>query len=254
MMKKLMISVSLCLAVAAGLIVAQYRSSAFEETSELSEPGDHWQIKGALSEACTCNVPCTCNFGEGPSPHSYCYVVYSYQIGEGHFNGVKLDGLRFGGMETAKGNAMYLDARADGEQRNALEAVARKVMRVSGDRMGSGKLLGIKYVEIKQQYDDRHDMLDIGGQGSFKTNYIMGRDKSKPVVVVNNTEWAIHEAIKGKTEYLTIKDEYGNRHSVKNTNSNHGDFEYDEKTQFGSISCSSSCSTDSKGEEKKHKH
>jgi len=88
--------------------------------------------------------------------------------------------------------------------------------------------LGVKWALIKQQYDDRQDMLDIGGFGGFKTNYIMGRDKTKPVIVVNNTEWAIREAIKGKTEYLRVKDEYGNENSVKGTNSNHGDFEYTE--------------------------
>ena len=42
-----------------------------------------WKIAGALSEACTCSVPCTCNFGEGPSPHSYCYPFYSYEIRKG---------------------------------------------------------------------------------------------------------------------------------------------------------------------------
>lgn len=251
MIKKVVVFAPLCLAIIAGLIAVQYRATA---SKEAGEPGDRWRIKGALSEACTCNVPCTCNFGQGPSPHGYCYAVYCYEIKEGHFNGVKLDGLRFGGIDAAKGNAMYLDSRAEGEQRRALEAIARKVMRVSGDRMGHGMLLGIKYVEIKQQYGDRHDMLDLGGQGSFKTGYIMGRDKTKPVVVVNNTEWAIHEAIKGKTEYFTIKDEYGNEYSASGTNSNHGDFEYDENTVFGGVSCSSSGSTDGKGEEKKREH
>lgn len=252
MSKNVQVFTSLALALAVGLIVGQHQTATADKTE--GPPADRWQIKGALSEACTCSVPCTCNFGEGPSPHPYCYAVYSYEIREGHFNNVKLDGLRFGGMETAKGNAMYLDARAEGEQRQALEAVARKVMRVSGDRMGSKKLLGIKYVEIKQQYDGRQDTLDLGGKGSFKTGYIMGRDKTKPVVVVNNTEWAIHEAIKGKTEYFRIRDDYGNRYSARNTNSNHGDFDYNESTQFGSISCASSCATETKREKKTHKH
>jgi Protein of unknown function (DUF1326) len=259
MIKKLMILTSISLMVVAGLIVAQSRIKAADRvrdgsSGEFAQPDDHWQIKGALSEACTCNVPCTCNFGQGPSPYSYCYAVYAYGIREGNFNGVNLDGLKFGGMETAKGNAMYVDARAEGEQRAALEAVARKVLRVSGDRMGHGKLLGIKYVEIKQEYDDRQAMLDLGGAGGFKTYYIMGRDKTKPVVVLNNTEWAIDGAIKGKTEYLIIKDDYGNRHSAKNTNSNQGDFEYDEQTNLGGISCGASCSTGEKGDAKTHKH
>src|SRR5262249_2892002 len=148
------------------LVVAGRRATAFEQPPEA---GDRWQIKGALSEACTCSVPCTCNFGEGPSPHEYCYAVYSYEIREGHFNDTKLDGLRFAGTDTATGGVLYLDAKAQGERRTALETVARRVMRITHDRMGHHKLLGIKVADIKQQYDGRHDSLDIAGAGSFST-------------------------------------------------------------------------------------
>ena len=214
---------------------------------------DRWHIKGALSEACTCNVPCSCNFGEGPSPHSYCHVVYAYDIREGHFNGTRLDGLRFGAIEGASGKGIYLDVRATNEQRSALEALARKVMRVNGDRVGNNKLLGIKWVQIKQEYDDRHDQLDLGGAGSFKTNFIMGKDKTKPVVVLNNTEWAIPAAIKGKTEYFRISDQYGNKESTRGTNSNHGDFDYDENSQISDLSCGSSCDSRAPGEAHTHR-
>ena len=101
MFKHILIVMFLTLAVAVGLIAAGHRTTASEN---IAESGDHWQIKGALSEACTCNVPCTCNFGEGPSPHAYCYAVYSYEIKEGSFNGVKLDGLRFGAIDAATGS------------------------------------------------------------------------------------------------------------------------------------------------------
>jgi hypothetical protein len=245
MSKKNLVSVSSCLVILVSLIIA-LRWAIFAE--------DPWHISGALSEACTCNVPCTCNFGEGPSPHDYCHAVYAYGIKEGNYNGVKLDGLKIGGMETAKGKALYLDDSANAEQRKALEAVARKMTRVSGDKMGGAPLLGVKWIPIKQQYDDRQDMLEIGGFGGFKTNYIMGRDKTKPIIVVNNSEWAIHEAIKGKTEYLRVKDEYGNEYSVKDTNSNHGDFDYTEKSHPGVGWPPPSCSSNAKENGKKHKH
>jgi len=250
MLKKSLLLAPLGLVIVAGLIAEGRRTTASDKSAVA---GDHWQVKGALSEACTCRVPCTCNFGEGPSPRSYCYAVYSWEIREGQFNGVKLDGLRFGAVDAEKGNAAYLDARARGDQRSALEALARKVMRINRDRMGDHKLLGIKFVDIKQQYDDRHDSLDISGAGSFKTKYIMGRDKSRPVVVVNNTEWPVRETIKGKTESFVIKDQYGNQYSAANTNSNHGDFEFDENTVFGHISCATSCGTGG-GDHSNHKH
>ena len=255
MIRKLIVSASLFLMSIASFAAIHYRATTLIKPISIAPtpPADHWHIKGALSEACTCNVPCTCNFGEGPSPHSYCYVVYAYEIREGHFNGIKLDGLRFGATEGAKGKVIYLDARVSEEQRGALDALARKVMKVSGEHAGGDKLLGIKYVQIKQEYDDRHDLLDMGGAGSFKTNYIMGKDNTKPVVVLNNTEWAIPAAIKGKTEYFRIKDEYGNQHSTQGTNSNHGDFDYDENTQLADISCAASCASGLEAETHRHR-
>jgi Protein of unknown function (DUF1326) len=245
MVKRILIFGLSCLVILSGLILARYRTTAAD---------DRWQIRGALSEACTCSVPCTCNFGQGPSPHNYCHVVYAYGIREGNFNSIKLDGLKIGAMETAKGNAMYLDDSASPDQRKALETIARQMMRVTNDRMGGAEFLGLKWVQIKQEYNDRQDLLELGSYGGFKTNYLMGRDKTKPITVVNNSEWAIHEAIKGKTEYLRVKDEYGNEYSVKDTNSNHGDFEYTEKSHPGRGWPASSCSVKSKESEQKHKH
>src|SRR5262245_23943968 len=99
MSKRILVYVSSCLVILVSLIVALRWSIAAD---------DPWHISGALSEACTCNVPCTCNFGQGPSPHNYCHAVYAYGIKEGNYNGVKLDGLKFGGMENAKGSAVYV--------------------------------------------------------------------------------------------------------------------------------------------------
>lgn len=235
MLKRLLIFPCLCLSLIVVLGIARKVAAK-----------DEWRIKGTLSEACTCTVPCTCNFGEGPSPHHYCYAVYSYEIKEGNFNGIKLDGLRIGAIDAEKGNSVYLDERASTEQRPALEAVARKVLRIAGNKMGGSMLLGLRYVNIKQQYDARQAMVDLGGYGSFKTNYIMGLDKSQPVVVVNNTTWMIREAIKGKTEYFRFEDKYGNKLSSKDTNSNQGDFDYNHETKFRSAAAPHSCSTDQK--------
>ena len=127
-------------------------------------------------------------------------------------------------------------------------------MQVEGDMMDNSKFLGTRFVNINQQYDDWHDRLDIGDAGSFRTNYIKGRDKTKPVVVINNTDWPIKESIKGKTEAFKIQDGFGNRHTARNTNSNHGEFDFDETTQFGDIACPASCSPAPKPDQKKHNH
>lgn len=195
-----------------------------------------WLIRGALTEACTCAVPCTCNFGDGPSPHSYCYPFYSYHIREGHYRDVKLDGLHFGSADLAGGRTMFIDERADERQREALRLIiARMIIRVPAEEAeAKAKEIEprIRYTAVKQEYDERSNRLEVAGLGEFVADYIMGLDKSQPVVVRNNTTWRIHDSIKARTSVYNVK---SGRDSVrtKNTNSNQGDFEYTDQMDFG---------------------
>ena len=195
-----------------------------------------WKIKGALSEACTCSVPCSCNFGEGPSPHSYCYPFYSYHIRKGNYGDIVLDDLHFGSADLRGGRHMFMDERATERQREALRVImARVVERVSAeDAETKAKEIAeeIRYVRVEQEYGDRKNLLKVAGVGEFAADYVMGLDKSLPIVVRNNTTWRIHEAIKAKTSTYKIKIE---RDTVdtKDTNSNQGDFEYSSEMNFG---------------------
>src|SRR5437660_1455694 len=73
-------------------------------------PKPTWRIRGILSEACSCSVPCTCNFGARPSPSRSgegppghgCWTLYSLAIRKGHYGRVKLDGLHLAGAKGAK--------------------------------------------------------------------------------------------------------------------------------------------------------
>jgi hypothetical protein len=205
--------------------------------AESSPAPASWKIEGALTEACTCSVPCTCNFGEGPSPHNYCYAFYSYDIRKGSYNDVKLDGLRFGGADLKNGSTFFIDERADEKQREALRVIlARVIERASAeDAEKQAKELAkeIRYTTIKQEYDNRRNRLEVKGVGEFAADYIMGLDKTQPVIVRNNTTWRIMDAIKAKTTIYRVKVEK-DKIDVKNTNSNQGDFEYTDKTDFGS--------------------
>jgi hypothetical protein len=195
-----------------------------------------WKITGALTEACTCSVPCSCNFGEGPSPHSYCYPFYSYHIRKGNYGDVVLDDLHFGSADLRGGRHMFMDERANERQREALRIImARVVERVSADdseRKAKEMADEIEYVGVEQQYDDRKNLLKVAGIGEFAADYVMGLDKSAPVVVRNNTTWRIHDSIKAKTSAYKVKI---GRDVVdtKETNSNQGDFEYSDQMNFG---------------------
>ena len=181
-------------------------------------------------------MPCSCNFGEGPSPHSYCYPFYSYHIREGRYGNVVLDGLHFGSADLRSGRHMFMDERASEPQREALRIImARVVERVSNEdseKKATEMAEEIRYVRVEQEYDERKNLLRVAGLGEFAADYVMGLDKSAPVVVRNNTTWRILEAIKAKTSTYKVK--IGSDVvDTRDTNSNQGDFEYSSEMNFG---------------------
>jgi Protein of unknown function (DUF1326) len=182
-----------------------------------------WQISGDLSEACTCTVPCTCNFGEGASPHHYCYSLFSISIRKGHYGSVVLDGLHLAGAHGKKGGVWYIDDRATSEQAQALRAIA--------SQMKSRNPTYFETARILQEVGEKGNHLEIGDKGGFAADYIMGLDKKTPVVVENNTSWNIPKSIKGKTKRLHYKDQYGNKFDLKATNSNQGAFDWTQDTK-----------------------
>jgi hypothetical protein len=222
----------------AGKSATQHVATPLETTTDGIAAGSKslWAIRGALTEACTCAVPCTCNFGAGPSPHSYCYPFYSYHIREGYYQDIKLDGLHFGSADLSGARALFIDERADERQREALRLIiARLIIRIPAtEAEAKAKELAprIRYTRVEQDYDERQNHLKVAGLGEFSADFIMGLDKSQPVVVRNNTTWRIHDAIKARTSMYEVKNE---RDAVKtkDTNSNQGEFEYTDQTDFG---------------------
>src|SRR5438067_11472641 len=91
--------------------------------------GLQWHITGDLSEACSCSVPCSCNFGQSPSPHAFCYALFGLDIQNGSYGNVDLSGLRLAGANGPKGGVWYIDERANMEQTEALKAIGDMVWR-----------------------------------------------------------------------------------------------------------------------------
>lgn len=204
--------------------------------SEVAMTANLWAIRGALTETCTCSVPCTCNFGEQPSPHSYCYPFYAYHIQKGNYGDIALDDLHFGSADLKNGRTMFIDERANSQQREALRVIiAHTIERVSAEEaQAKAKEIAprILYAAVKQEYGERSNHLEVAGLGQFSADYVMGLDKSQPVVVRNNTTWRIRDAIKAKTTLYRVK-AGKDVIDLKDTNSNQGDFEYTDKTDFG---------------------
>lgn len=86
-----------------------------------------WEIKGTEFTNCNCMYACPCQFNALPDK-GFCEAVVGYQIYEGHFGDVRLDGLRAaaiykwpGAIHLGNGSMqLIIDSRANAEQRNAL--------------------------------------------------------------------------------------------------------------------------------------
>jgi Protein of unknown function (DUF1326) len=184
----------------------------------------HWELKGNLSEACSCRVPCTCNFSSGPSPHHFCWAVFSLDIQKGHYGKVKLNGLTLAAAHADKAVVWYIDKHATPNQFEALKAIARRL----GYRFDLPTFF--KAAHITQVVTDTGNDVEIEGHGGFKANYVMGGDGKAPIVVENITSWNIPRSIKGRTEYLRYADSHGNKLDFKDTNSNEGKFDWSDKS------------------------
>lgn len=89
-----------------------------------------WSIKGSGLMNCNCNYGCPCQFSVLPTD-GVCEAVNVYNIENGHFGDVSLDGLRVAGVykwpgAIHEGNGemqIIIDERADGDQREALKTI-----------------------------------------------------------------------------------------------------------------------------------
>ena len=124
-----------------------------------------WQVEGDWFDVCKCNVPCPCTFAESPS-YGDCEGVLAYHITKGHYNEVPLAGLNLLALGRFEGNiwsgetkatmGMFIDERADEQQREALQIIW------SGKGGGFpavfaelvGEMRGIEYVPIEFEIAD----------------------------------------------------------------------------------------------------
>src|SRR4051794_26377924 len=110
-----------------------YASATSTRSGFADETRMSWRIRGTYFESCNCEAICPCRridgVGGGRSTHGECLGVLSWAIDEGEAGEVTLDGLkvalatRYHDDEPGSpwSFAMYVDARADAAQRDALE-------------------------------------------------------------------------------------------------------------------------------------
>jgi hypothetical protein len=91
-----------------------------------------WWMKGDWFDVCSRNIPCPCEFAQPPA-NNHCQGVLAYHVREGEYGAVRLDGLNVLAVGQFEGNfwagearatlGLYIDARADERQRDALRRV-----------------------------------------------------------------------------------------------------------------------------------
>ncbi|MBD9731536.1 DUF1326 domain-containing protein [Streptomyces sp. H28] len=92
-----------------------------------------WRLTGDWFDVCKCGIPCPCTFAQPPT-YGDCEGVLVWHIREGSFGDVRLDDLNvlmlgsftgnpWAGTHTDPYAAVFLDERADEQQRAALGAI-----------------------------------------------------------------------------------------------------------------------------------
>jgi hypothetical protein len=90
-----------------------------------------WRLSGHHAGSCNCIWACPCQFN-GPPSHGYCEALLAWEITEGSFGDVSLDGLRFGFAvhwpgAIHEGNGVAQPVVGEGatdEQRDAILSIA----------------------------------------------------------------------------------------------------------------------------------
>jgi hypothetical protein len=137
-----------------------------------------WAIRGSYFESCNCDAICPCRRIDGVpggrSTHGECTGVLSWVIEEGRAGDVSLDELRVALAtryhDDEPGSpwtfVLYLDARAEPEQREALEGIYTG--RLGGDALANfpwawkeSVLVAVRPAEIEVSHAPRRQWLRI---------------------------------------------------------------------------------------------
>lgn len=157
-----------------------------------------WKLTGDYFENCNCDVLCPCEVSAKPMltatpTNGECNVALAFHIERGSYGAIPLDGLNAAVMAhtpgpMADGNwsvAMYLDERANDQQREALQAIFSGQ---EGGVMGGfapliSTVLGVKSVPMTFKKDGRHRSLEVPG-GHLSVSALPGPVPEKEMLLV----------------------------------------------------------------------
>jgi hypothetical protein len=164
-----------------------------------------WRIRGTYFESCNCDAICPCRRVDGVpggrSTHGVCTAVLSWLIEDGAADGTDVSGLpvalacRYSDDEPGSPWTwtLYLDARASGEQRAALEGIFTG--RLGGDALRhfpwawkESELVAVRPVAIDVDHTRRRQRLRIRDRydgGETVTCVIPGHERAGEELVAD---------------------------------------------------------------------
>jgi hypothetical protein len=172
-----------------------------------------WRITGQLEEACSCNAACPCWFDSKPSKPT-CGGNQVVFIEKGNYGKIKLDGLAIANygqspenqtMMESFGNwnfsTNYIDAKANPEQRKALEAIAATVF---GQASKNSKT---EYAPITRKIEGKDHLITIGDVATFKGMLVEGGlGGSSKITNPPGADPIHHQYSQGKTSKMVYND------------------------------------------------
>src|SRR3954454_3620850 len=91
-----------------------------------------WHLVGDWFDICSCSIPCQCEVAQAPT-NSACQGILAWHVRQGHYGDIRLDALNVLALGAFEGNlwageakvrmGLYIDEKADAQQREALQAV-----------------------------------------------------------------------------------------------------------------------------------
>ena len=194
-----------------------------------------WKMSGQLEEACSCNAACPCWFGSKPTRMS-CSGGFALFIDKGSYGDVSLDGLgaAFIGANKAGTTMMesmgdwdfvniYIDEKANPEQRKALEAI----MRSTSPPAAPPERTRIAFVPVTRKIEGAEHIVTIGSFGGFSAHLMPGGMGGTPTITNPPGADPIHrEYQQGVTTKQTYTDS-GKKWDWSNSNYMYGTFQTD---------------------------
>jgi hypothetical protein len=192
-----------------------------------------WEIHGREYANCNCSYGCPCQFSAPPT-HGFCCAVGGFQIEQGHFGAVKLDGLRGVGIyrwpgAVHQGNGvmqLVVDKRADEQQREALVKImsGQETEDVATMWWVYGAMSPTKFppifetIDFEVDVDARHARLVVAGivesVGEPIRNLVTGAEHRARIDLPHGFEYRLAEIGSGRTRThgkveLDLTDTYG---------------------------------------------